>query len=361
MSLVKGNFKARDLKQINTFDSNNPDHMAMLPSLGISYGANGVESFGMDAQESFIAGGVSANISNLREFLPGTVKQLTRVRKIDELLGMVTVGDWYMQEITQRVEEQTATVKPYADGVDIPFTSYNADYESRDIVRFVIGMQSEMLGDGRARKMGENPDEIKRSAAATALEIARNEVGFYGYNTGINKTYGFLNDPNLSAYVTLPNGAGGNPEWNTKTFVERQTDFTSAVSSLRKTSGGNFDPTLHSFTWAIPLERADTLTEVNEFGISIQKWINETYPKCRIIYVPELDGANGGANVFYMYADDHMNDSTDGGGVFDQLVPEKFMSIGRGQEVGGYKEGFTNALAGVLMKRPYLVYRATGM
>lgn len=357
----KGYFPAREFKQVNTFDSANQDHVNFMKNFGVSYGMNGQDSFGFDAQESFISGGVSANISNLRTFLPGTVKQLTTVRKIDELLGQTTAGDWYMEEVTQRVEEQTATTKPYADGVDIPFTSYNSDYESRTIVRFVIGMQSEMLGDGRARKIGENPDEIKRNAAAVALEIARNEVGFYGYNNGANKTYGFLNDPNLPAYVTLPNGAGGNSEWSTKTFVERQADFTSAVSSIMVSSGGNFDPTMHGFTWAIPLAVATTLTEVNQYGISIQKWINETYPKCRIIYVPELDSANGGANVFYMYAEQHINDSTDGGGVFDQLVAEKFMSIGRGQEVGGFKEGFTNAMAGTLLKRPYLVYRATGM
>jgi hypothetical protein len=358
MSKIKSVVSVKEMKQINTFDSANAEHMAALQAMGINVALEGA---GFDSTEPFISGGVSANISNLRNFLPGIVREITTVRKIDELLGMVTVGNWEDEEIVQMVQERTATAKPYADNVAIPYTSYNTDYERRTIVRFVIGMKSDLLADKRAAASGMDPIAAKTTAAATALEIARNEVGFYGYNDGANKTYGFLNDPNLPAYATLPNGAGGDPEWSTKTFQEKQADFVAAISALMTNTGGNFDPMTDSFTWAIPLSVASELTQINEYGISIAKWVRETYPKCRMVHVPELDAANGGANVFYLYADMMKGDSTDNGRVFDQLVAEKYMSIGRGQEVGGYKEGFTNAVAGALLKRPYAVYRASGM
>lgn len=42
----------------------------------------------------------------------------------------------------------------------------------------------------------------------------------------------------------------------------------------------------------------------------------------------ELTGANGGANVFYLYAERVEDGSTDGGNVIAQMVPVRFMSLG---------------------------------
>ncbi len=63
--------------------------------------------------------------------------------------------------------------------------------------------------------------ESKRESAGLALEQQRNAVGFYGYNSGNNFTYGFLNDPNLPAYMTVAaTGTGSSTLWSTKTFLE---------------------------------------------------------------------------------------------------------------------------------------------
>jgi len=356
MNEIRGRFLPSELKQVTSFDCNDVNHMRMLSSMGINENV-----YAMDSQPSFISGGVSANISNLRNFLPGIVKDLTTARKIDTLVGQTIVGDWADEDIIQIIQERTATAVGYSDDVNVPLTPYSMDYERRNIVRFVVGTKSQLLADARIQKSGGNPEEARRSAAVTALEIARNDVGFYGYAASNSKTYGLLNDPNLPAYQTLPNGANATPEWSTKTFQEKQLDVVNAITSLQVSSGANFDPTMDNFTFAVSLATAGTLTNVNEFGISIQKWIKETYPRCRIEFVPEFSAANGGANVFYMYVDSLRGDSTDNGNTIEGLIAQKFMSIGRGQEIGGYKEGFINAVAGVLVKRPYAVYRATGM
>ena len=77
---------------------------------------------------------------------------------------------------------------------------------------------------------------ISGAAAAVALEIERNRVGFRGYNNGNNRTYGFLNSVDLPAYVTVSNGASGSSEWSTKTFLEIVADLRGAFSELRTQS-----------------------------------------------------------------------------------------------------------------------------
>ena len=77
--------------------------------------------------------------------------------------------------------------------------------------------------------------------------------------------------------------------------------------------------------------------------------------------VPELAGANGGENVFYMYAEKINDSSTDGGAVFAQMVPSKFQVLGVQKLDDGYRESYTNATAGVLCKRPWAVVRRSAI
>lgn len=77
--------------------------------------------------------------------------------------------------------------------------------------------------------------------------------------------------------------------------------------------------------------------------------------------MPQFNGANGGSNVFYLYADRVIDNSTDDGKTFDQLVPAKFQVLGVQQKLKGYEESYSNATAGVLCKRPYAVYRGSGI
>jgi hypothetical protein len=57
-----------------------------------------------------------------------------------------------------------------------------------------------------------------------------------------------------------------------------------------------------------------------------------------------------------------VNDSsTDGGAVFGQYVPSKFMSLGVERKITEYLEGFANATAGVYCKRPFANVRFFGI
>ncbi len=76
---------------------------------------------------------------------------------------------------------------------------------------------------------------------------------------------------------------------------------------------------------------------------------------------PQLNAANGGANVFYLFADAVSDLSSDDGTTFAQLVPAKFQVLGVQQMTKGYEEDYSNASAGVMVKRPWACVRYSGI
>ena len=59
---------------------------------------------------------------------------------------------------------------------------------------------------------------------------------------------------------------------------------------------------------------------------------------------------------------ENVNDGgSDGGAVFVQCVPARFLTIGVEKRAKNYLEDYANATAGVMCKRPYAVYRISGI
>lgn len=333
--------------------------------VGIGFGKDVAAAVGAYAMDSIQQPTLPGSIPNLNQFLqnwlPGIVAIITAARKIDELTGITTAGAWEDEQVIQRVLELTGTPSPYGDKTNIPLSSWNLNYVYRNVVRFEEGMEVGVLEAARTTRSGVNSAEEKRKSAALQLEIARNAIGFYGYNTGTNLTYGFLNDPNLPAYVTVAT-VGGNTTWASKTFLQIQGDIVTAVSALRTKSQDTIDPETTGLILGLPTNCVDFLSKTNEFGVSVREWMKLAYPRIRVVSAPQLNGANGGANVFYLYAESVSDDaSTDDGRVFLQIVPAKFMLLGVKQEAKGYLEDYSNATAGVMCKRPYAIVRYTGI
>lgn len=317
---------------------------------------------GMDADlvPPLTAASIATPVQFLQSWLPGFVEILTAARKIDTLVGITTAGRWEDEEVIQGVMEHTGEAVPYGDYTNTPMSSWNVNFERRSIVRFEGGLQVGRLEEARASAMNVNSAEAKRSAAASALEIIRNRIGFFGYNNGDNRTYGLLNDPGLGAYVSVPVGAGGFTEWSSKTYLEIVADIRFGLSALRTQSGDQVDPGTTPIVLAVAMSARDYMSTTSEFGNSVMEWLKETYPNARVESVPEFDAANGGDNVFYLYAESVEGD-TDDSRTFVQVVPAKFQTLGVKQGAKGYKEDYTNATAGIMVKRPYAVYRASGV
>jgi hypothetical protein len=311
----------------------------------------------MDALEPTITTpNAGTPVQYLQQWLPGFVRMITAARKIDELIGISIGGKWEDEEVVQGVLELTGTSVPYGDLTNIPFSSWNANYERRTVIRFEEGLQVGVLEQKRAAAAGIDSAAEKRAAAAMALEIRRNSVGFYGYNNGANRTYGILNDPNLPAYSNLPTGS-----WATATWLQIIADIRSMFAALRAQSGDTIDPDTANVTLAIASEKVDYLGVTSEYGQSVREWLRQTYPNARVVSVPEFNNANGGADVAYLFAETVEDGSTDDNRTIIQVVQVKAQLLGVDQGAKTYVEDYTNATGGVMVKRPYAIVRRSGL
>jgi hypothetical protein len=134
-----------------------------------------------------------------------------------------------------------------------------------------------------------------------------------------------------------------------------------AFNQLQTQSQDNINPRDIVTTLVTSTNTASFISRSTEYGYSVRKWLTENYPKCRIESAPQLNLANGGQNVFYLYADVIEDESTDGGKTFIQPVPSKFRNLGVQQLIKSFKEGYSNATAGVMCQRPWAVVRVTGI
>lgn len=318
----------------------------------------------MDAnvlQPTVFAPTVSPAAQFLQNWLPGIVRVLTQALKIDQLVGISTAGNWEDEEIIQTILEPAGLAVPYGDYTNVPLASFNPAYERRGVARFELGLRVGRLEEARSGRINIDAAAEKRLAVARSLDVLRNRIGFYGYNGGAGRIFGFLNDPGLSAYVAVPAGAGGSSLWSQKTFLEITADLRAAAADLVNKSGDTIDPSTTPLVLALPTVASQFMTITSEYGNSVRQWVTETYPNWRIVTAPELNGANGGANVFYLYPETVDDGSSDGGRVFDQIVPVKMQSLGVEQQAKAYVEDYTNATAGVMVKRPWAVVRRTGI
>lgn len=305
---------------------------------------------------------IAAQIQFLQTWLPGFVQAVTAARNIDKLIGMQTTGAWEDEEVVQGILEPIGNAVPYLDHTNVPLASWNANFERRTVVRFELGLLVGTLEEMRSARMRLSTAAEKRKAVKLALDIQRNRVGFYGYNSGDNRTYGFLNDPLLPAYQTVAAGASGETEWSDKTFNEITRDLRVALSQLRTNSKDVINPKSTPITLAVSTSAVDHLTITNDIGTQTAlQWLQINYPNVRVESAPELDDANGGLGVFYMFADKVDDGSSDDSAVFAQIVPNTFMALGVEKRSKSYIEDFANATAGVLTKRPFAVVRFTGI
>lgn len=365
-STIHSQIAARDARAV-VMSAEDVADFAALAMLGISLDERTVREMmtALDAAPDLAPTMFPATITNpvqfLQAWLPGFVSAVTQVRVIDELIGVSTVGAFEDEEIIQPVMEATGIAQPYSDTANIPLSSWNLGFEKRTVVRFEQGMEVGHLEELRAGRMKVNTAARKRASAALSLEIQRNRVGFYGYNNGAGRTFGFLNDPGLPAYSNVPNGAGGQPGWASKTFLEITADIRVAVGALIVRAGGLLKVS-DKMTLALPLGSDNFLSVTSDFGVSVSDWIAKTYPGLRVVTAPELAQANGGVNVFYLYAEKVQDgESDDGGSVFVQAVPTKFKTVGVENRAKKYVEDYANASAGVMVKRPFAIVRYSGI
>ncbi len=322
-----------------------------------------LDEYAMDDQQGLLSvASITTPIQFLQNWLPGFVRFITAARKADELVGITTSGSWDDEEIIQGLVENIGNAVPYGDYTNVPLASWNTNFVRRTVIRFEKGLKVGMLEEARAGRIRMNTAAEKRTSAATSLEIIRNAVAFFGYNNGANRTYGFLNDPSLPAYINFANGAtSGSALWSSKTAVDIAADLRAMAAQLQIQSQDTINPEDVECTLAIATNVYQYLSVPFVYGASSAiDWIKKTYPKWRIISAPQLNLASGGENVAYLYAERVDDNATDDSRVWVQVVPTKFQALGVEKQAKAYVEDYANATAGVMLKRPYAVVRFIG-
>lgn len=331
-------------------DSNSEISMRDLQTIGINLMAMDTALTGPAATGGNIRGHF------LEAVLPGMVRLLTRVRTIDEITGMMNIGNWYDDQILQNVADSVGKAELYGDTTNIPLASYKQTLERRNIQRFEQGFMVGKLEEARQSAGGYDATAEKRRSAIESLEISRNRIGFYGFGAPNSRTYGLLNDPSLAAYETATTS------WLGAAFSVITGDIQAMFDDLELRSGGNIkDDT--QLVMVLPTGYRGVLATANTSarGETVRQWIEENFPNVRFVFAPEFVGANGGANVAYLFAESVDGGDGEGGRTLVQLVPTKYQVLGSENRIKGYIEDATNATAGVMVLRPWAVTRITGI
>lgn len=293
----------------------------------------------------------------LQYWMPKAITAATTKRDIDDLVGRQTAGSFADAEVVQAVVELTGKARGYGDRVSGALADFNVNYEARTIIRQELDLEVGKLEEEQASRSRLNAAEIKREAVRTGLEIERNLIGFYGFNEGINRTYGLTNDPNLSAYETVTAaGAGDSTEWADKTFKQIVDDLLIAFAKLQAQSGNNVDPTKDKIKLFVSAAVVQFLNKPNEYGKTVRQWLQENYPGLEIKASAWLDDANGDQNVFYLAAEE-----LNGNPVILQPTQDVLRLMGVFNKGKSYEEQYANATAGVFVVQPAGVVRYTGI
>ena len=288
----------------------------------------------------------------LQHVISGVVRTATRVRVLDEIVGITNAGQWHDEEIVLNVTTPTGKAELYGDHSNIPLASYVQDLEKRGLVRAELGFQAGKLEEARQSAAGFQAQAEKRAAVTEALEQFRETVGYFGFNGADTRVFGLLNDPNLPAYQNAT------VNWKQGTFEQITGDFVAMFERVEMRSGGRIkDDT--AMTLVLPMGYRSALTKANPVaqGETVKEWLSANYPNVRFVFSPEFIGANGGADAAYLFADNVDDESTATSSTFLQIVPVKYQVLGSENSIKGYLEGATNATAGVMLTRPWAVER----
>lgn len=314
---------------------------------------------GFATMDSALTGPAMQSGGIRREFLQhqlaGVIRTATRVRVLDEITGVVTAGNWHDEEVVANVATPVAKAELYGDNSNIPLANYLSGTERRGIVRYEQGFQVGRLEEARQGAYGYDAANEKRNAATESLEESRERTGYYGFTDDETRVFGLLNDPNLPAYQT------GN-DWTGSDFAGITADIADMFGDIEERSGGRIvDDTPATMVLPTGYRRYLNVSNPTGQGETVKQWLDVNYPNTRLIFSPEFVGANGGANIVYLFADNVDVEDEATSATILQIVPVRYQVLGSENQIKGYLEDATNATAGVLVARPWALTRMTGI
>lgn len=340
---------------MDSFVKEHPDcSMGDLASLGITMDEAVAQAreyvAAMDAAPNAQTAATNVTPVQFAQFwLTNPIKIVTRGRSLDKVVGRTVVGTWETEQIVATILERMGQPGLYGDFTKAPLADWNVNFETRDNVRFEMGIEVGKLEEARASQMRLNSYAMKRDAMAEAFAILLNNVGWYGYyNQSKNfvgttkKIYGLLNDPGFSA-DTL-----GSTTWGDDTTMDAIcTDIQGMITDAVRSLNGNYDPEVDTATLALPNTQYAQLGKINTYGISARDWLAKTWPKVRLVSCAELVGALSDKDVALFIVDKVMGDDT-----VQQMVTSSLRLVGVQPMAKGSYEVYSCSSAGALVRYP---------
>lgn len=276
----------------------------------------------------------------------------------EEVLGSRIFGDWFDESVIFQAIEHQANPQLYTIGSNIATSDVNINFEERNVVRIQLAMMGNQLGIQRVSKINLDLVAELRKAAMRGIALRLDQITFNGFDDGGNKTYGLLNDPLL--FPTFPLAFG---DWTspTATFATITADIRSMAQELLTRSLNNVDAEQEPTTLAVASDSYSALAYATDFGMSVRKYISDTYPMMDVIAVPRFNQAIGGLNAVYLMADSFNDGYSPNSEVISNIYQSKFRVMGNSIEyTGTVRESYMAATSGVTVRRPQLVVNAAG-
>lgn len=339
LTQVVATFSPDEVKSfaLDSFMEEHPEFkMSDLEALGISVAEDA-------APAPQTTPSVATPVQFAQFWLTNPIKILTRARSLDKVVGRTIVGTWETEQIVATIMERVGQPALYGDFTKAPLANWNVNFETRDNVRFEMGVQVGKLEEARASQMRLNSYALKREAMAEAFDIILNNVGWFGYNGGGKKVYGLLNDTNNTA-----TDSSTVKTWVGQSFDTIVTEILAVVKDRVEALAGNYDPEVDSATLVLPVTQYTYLATVNSLGVSVRDWLTKSFPKIRIVACAELSEASTTNKPMALFFVDKLV----GDGVVQQMVTSTMRLVGAQPMAKGNYEVYSCSTAGTLLRYP---------
>ena len=264
-----------------------------------------------DAASAYVPGNqlTTTNDGYLVQFFnyisPQEIPMLLAPNRAAQIFGESRLGTWEQVFLTFKLTEQVGQVAAYGDGARGGTANANIEYVQRQNMLVQVFIEA---GDLELARAGAGQFDMlgqRRLAQSQALNKWTNRTYFSGVDGMPN--YGALNDPNLNPSHTPSVGTNGTT-WAEKAqnvttgANEIYSDFVAAYGRIQAYAQGVLDKDMDEETpmvFVVSPQSRQYLKVVNNFGLSIEGMIKDSFPNSKVVTAPEMSTDAG--NLLYAF------------------------------------------------------------
>lgn len=287
----------------------------------------------------------------------------------DYIADTVARGVWGARTIQFQTKEPRGKTIPY---VGKPIGSTAGVNYTADVMRGVYYHQDSWtlndldIAEAGLAKRPIVPDS--QEASIFTIKKTNDEIFFKGVALSTNGSapvYGLLNDTSLSSYTGVTGGTWANAiSSGTPDVILNQ--IGTAVAKLNENSQGRVMNEMKGPTGkggvggklkliVPPLQQGLLNTQINQYGLTLKGRLEQLY-NIDVIASAFLDGANSGADVFYLIYEPAYGAKTLIKPVVEEVRLYPVVNLHATQE-----QLIASAVSGCIVQRPYYVVRYTGI